>query len=88
MNKLKICQKLALAAVTMLSLSLDETACPRSITESTHWRATPLTHTLLTDVLRCMPLNKSKRLLLPLNVILYTSAYQLVISSPLIHALM
>ncbi len=41
MNKLKTRQKLALAAVTMLSLSLDETAYPRSITESIHWRATP-----------------------------------------------
>ncbi len=68
MNKLKTCQKLALAAVTMLSLSLDETACPRSITESTHWRATPLTRKLLIDVLHCLPLNKSKRLLLTLNL--------------------
>ncbi len=44
MNKLKTHQKLALTAVAMLSLSLDETACPRSITESTDWRATPFIH--------------------------------------------
>ncbi len=49
MNKLKTCQKLALDAVTMLSLLLDETACIRSITQSTHWRATPLTLKLLID---------------------------------------
>ncbi len=57
MNKLKTPQKLALAVVTMLYLSLDETACPRSIKESIHWRPTPLTHKLLIDVLHCLPLN-------------------------------
>ncbi len=51
MNKVETCQKLALAAVTMLSLSLDETAYPRSITESSHWRVTPLTRKLLIDIL-------------------------------------
>ncbi len=58
MNKLKTRQKLALVVATMLSLSLDETECPRSITEFTHRKAIPLTRKLLIDVLHCLPLNK------------------------------
>ncbi len=48
MNELITHQKLALklallAEVTMLFLSSDETACLRSLTESTHCTDTPLT---------------------------------------------
>ncbi len=75
MNRLKDLQKQFFAALTVHSLSWVDIWWPRWTAVSDTVSHTPITVTPLVEILHFLPLNKSKQLFDPLNLLLNSLAY-------------